>query len=229
MIQVLFQVFGLGQKYLLNQSIQTVINQQISETKVTNDNVISALETVVQFKNLDGFETITADVIDKVIAGISFEAVMPALKIIAPLKENQLMKAVIDDLIDKLVEEVHHNCQTKKDLSAFYMANIDKHLPEVKLLMSAIAQQSPCENCLQRRENCRDQRGIDPSISPHVGLQLTYFISGDVAVVKLVAATSRQTVEGHKVYRVDIMWSNGVKCTYDYPSQVKISFKYKCK
>ena len=48
-------MYGLAEKYLLVGSIKNLIKQRIANLEVTEDKLISALETVIEHTELEGF------------------------------------------------------------------------------------------------------------------------------------------------------------------------------
>ena len=78
---ILFQVYGLALKYMLSVELATDVMMTIDVLEVSPATVVSALETVLDFKDLDGFEELTKDLVQKVVGNITIATVLPALQV----------------------------------------------------------------------------------------------------------------------------------------------------
>ena len=78
---ILFQVYGLALKYMLSGELATDVMKTIDDLGVSPATVVSALETVLDFKDLDGFEELTKDLVKKVVRNITIATVLPALQV----------------------------------------------------------------------------------------------------------------------------------------------------
>ena len=68
--KLLFQVYGLAEKYLVVEEIMNPVQQQIADLEVAEDKLISALETVVEYKQLEGFQEVAEGLMTKVVAKV---------------------------------------------------------------------------------------------------------------------------------------------------------------
>jgi len=72
--RLLFQVYGLAEKYLVKQKIVDVIRKKVADLKVTQEKLISALETFTEFNGLEGFGEISNKLMVKVLAKLTKSA-----------------------------------------------------------------------------------------------------------------------------------------------------------
>ena len=86
---ILFQVYGLAQKYMLAAELENGVKKTIADLAVSPDTVVSALETVLHFKDLDGFEVLTQDLVKKVVGNITMDTVLPALQVVVRFEAEE--------------------------------------------------------------------------------------------------------------------------------------------
>jgi len=103
---------------------------------VTEDNIVSALETVVEFKNLEGFQVPTKNLLAKAIEALTFESVLPALQMGVQMKEEdeEIKTQLLKKVVEKVKERFPNNDPTK-----FYLELIHEHQAELEVLMQAVA------------------------------------------------------------------------------------------
>jgi len=65
--RLLFQVYGLAEKYLVKQKIVDVIRKKVADLKVPQEKLISALETFTEFNGLEGFGEIAKELMTKIL------------------------------------------------------------------------------------------------------------------------------------------------------------------
>ena len=131
---ILFQVYGLAQKYMLAAELENGVKKTIADLAVSPDTVVSALETVLHFKDLDGFEVLTQDLVKKVVGNITMDTVLPALQVVVRFEAEESFKDVSDQLRKSIVKTF----PTLAEATAFFLENMKDYPQEVELLMKAI-------------------------------------------------------------------------------------------
>jgi len=173
--RLLFQLFGLVQKYMVAEEIVDLISQRLVALGITKDNIVSALETVVEYKNLEGFQVPTKNLLAKAIEALTFESVLPALQTCLQMKEEdeEMRSKLLNKVVEKVKERFPDNDPTK-----FYLELIHEHQAELEVLMQAVAVYSPdtekCSHCLEPMGRCKDGKKFKAErVKPFVGLRVS--------------------------------------------------------
>ena len=237
--RLLFQLFGLVQKYMVAEEIVDLVRQILVALDVTKDNIVSALETVVEFKNLEGFQVPTKNLLAKAIEALTFESVLPALQTCLQMKEEdeEMRSKLLNKVVEKVKERFPDNDPTK-----FYLELIHEHQAELEVLMQAVAVYSPdtekCSHCLEPMGRCKDGKKFKAErVKPFVGLRVSWqgnhnIICNIDSVVPVGNNSYKVRVRlCEKVDGCPIIYTN-VDYEWEYPrqfSQVGRIYRYKCK
>ena len=126
---------------MVAEEIVDLVRQRLVALDVTEDNIVSALETVVEFKNLEGFQDPTKNLLTKAVEGLTFESAVPAMQIVIQLEEEEEIKDIV---LNKVVEKVKE--RFPDDPTKFYLELIQDHHLELEyltVLMQAVAVYTP--------------------------------------------------------------------------------------
>ena len=219
---LLFQVFGLALKYMVIKEIFDLIKRQMEDFDVSPKTVGSALETIVFFKDLEGFENVTKVFIGKVIEKRSIEKVMPALQAIGRFENKETLAA---ELMEKIVEKFKE--RFPDDPTEYYLEHIDENPKEIRALMVAVSPYKPpkCSNCLEPLNKCRD--GDRLVAKPHTGLRCTATKNGQANDV-LVFETVEDNGNGAE-FAVTWKINHEIIRHNQFPKNFTRAWRYKCK
>jgi len=132
---ILFQVYGLALKYMLSVELATDVMKTIDDLGVSPATVVSALETVLDFKDLDGFEELTKDLVQKVVGNITIATVLPALQVAVRFQAEGSFEDVSGHLMNSIVKAF----PTLAEATVFFLDNMKDYPEEVEYLMKAIS------------------------------------------------------------------------------------------
>ena len=77
---------------MVAEEIVDLVRQRLVALDVTEDNIVSALETFVEFMDLEGFQDATKCLLDKAVKALTIESVLPALQTVVQIKGEEELK-----------------------------------------------------------------------------------------------------------------------------------------
>jgi len=200
----LFPLLTMAKLYLIEKMVE-VVEKRINDLKISMDIILSALEAVLAYRNLEGFKSICDCVGNKIVTTFSAQSNIEQHKFYK--RNRQDNPELVDALIELMAEQKLDGSQSEEfclvDLKRFYKFYRDnkKEQPEVVDslvdLMSEFVLNGPecsilqrCSNCRMPPGQCNHDKEVNRDVIPHPGMQFIGVHSGTLLIVENVTCTS---------------------------------------
>ena len=196
----------MAKLYLIEKMVE-VVEKRINDLKISMDIILSALEAVLAYRNLEGFKSICDSVGNKIVATFSAQSNIEQHKFYK--RNRQDNPELVDALIELMAEQKLDGSQSEElcvvNLKRFYKFYRDnkKEQPEVVDslvdLMSEFVLNGPecsiqafirCSNCRMPPGQCNHDKEVNSDVIPHPGMQFIGVHSGTLLIVENVTCTS---------------------------------------
>lgn len=237
--ETLFQLLQMAWLYLIDK-LAELVPQRINDLPITMDILLPTLETVLAYRNLDGFGYICESVDKKMAATFSCLPMRDQHRFYKQHRQTspQLVGALINLIADNKPAEAEAELEVclvnKRKFYQFYQEN-QKDRPELvnalvdlmsDFVLEDFLELDGCKNCLMTREECKHGKLLESV--PHVGLRYKA-PNGSPSYVESVIHTGT-TSSGQKEYdikqRTDVR-GQIYKCKY--PNDFLDGRTYLCK
>jgi len=229
----LFELLDMAKKYLV-EKMGDLILKRISEVDVTLETAFLALETSLQYKDLDGFEEISEVVDRKIVATLSALSRADQNKFYKQYQKDKpdLVFALIDLMSEDISVEPETNpeptpvakSETKLEPKAVIAeepiwaetlslapnaaAGVKPKTTKPKSAphprLKSVARFPTCSNCLMQQIICKHGRPIDAV--PHIGMKMINYLKDNV-VVEAVMPTNGRGQDGEVIFNVTLRGS----------------------
>ena len=184
----------MAKLYLIDK-LGELVNQRIANLKMSMEILLASLETVLAYRNLEGFKEICEKVTKEIVS--TFSALPNAAQFRFYKEQRQDNPELVAALINimsarKLSENAEPDLQMfdLNQFYQFYQDQKDEHPEQVKVLidlMSSFVKKASigCTNCVMPPGLCKDGQPIE--VVPHPGMRLKY--ENDDAIYQVEGVT----------------------------------------